>query len=42
MVHSEHILIDNSTTENLYEKSVSLYILGYFGFFFKTTLVNPI
>ena len=38
MVHSEHILISISTTQNI-EKSVSLYI-GYIDFFFKTTLVN--
>ena len=39
MVHSEHILISITTTQNLYKKSVSLYI-DYIDFFFKTTLVN--
>ena len=33
-LHSERILIYISTTENLYGKSVSLYI-GYFGVFFQ-------
>ena len=32
MVHSEHILISISTTQNLYKKSVSLY-KGYIDFF---------